>query len=362
MLVSQCQGLDVRSVTPRRREDNCVQRKGQPLQDVTLSRRHFATISILGITQLTTKPARATSKVVKKPHPTDESPLYHMPASSQLNAGLLPDSSFHAFSQFDTVDDIPSQYFDNERVIYGFCERVIDGDTIRVRHVRGFGSGLVSVPRPLEQRGIAKVTLSIRIYGVDAPETGKNKRQTSMPFGEEAAQLMTDLVYHRMVKIRLLRKDQYHRAVCVVETVPTGFFGRLRGSQDVSMVLAEAGLAELYTGGGAVYYDKRAALEAAIAKAQRKKLGIWSLPNRQSAAEFKREQKQQVSENPPNNKNKRSDAPILAVTGVQNTVAKQRGGATATTATKHAPRVYTSSNNNKENLMDAVVTGLEFLG
>ena len=75
---------------------------------------------------------------------------------------------FELLPQFLTVDDVPKEYFDNQRYIYAFVERVIDGDTIRVRHVPGYGYGR-KVPQPLEKRGISGDTLSIRIYGVDTP-------------------------------------------------------------------------------------------------------------------------------------------------------------------------------------------------
>ena len=194
--------------------------------------------------------------------------------------------------QFNTVGNVPEEYFSSQRSIYGYVERVIDGDTMRVRHVPGYGITNSAPSQPIKGP-IANVTLSIRIYGVDTPETGKNKRQASMPFGDDAKQFTTDLVYHKMVKITLLRRDQYNRAVASVETVPDAF----RPPQDLSLALAQAGLAELYTGKGAVYYNKRADLEHAVATAQRNQRGIWSLgDNRQSIADYKRQQKlEQVS-------------------------------------------------------------------
>ena len=88
-----------------------------------------------------------------------------------------------------------------------------------------------------------------------------------------------------MVKITFLRKDQYKRAVAQVETVEDGIFAR---PKDLSMELAKAGLAEMYIGGGAVYFGRREDLEQAIANAKKEKRGIWSLEDRVSAAEYKR--------------------------------------------------------------------------
>jgi len=182
---------------------------------------------------------------------TIENPTAVNAASDDNTSGSL---SVPFFPQFNTVDDVPSDYFDSHKSIYAFVERIIDGDTIRVRHVPFYGIRR-KTPQPLQQRGIASDTLSIRVYGVDTPEIGKNKRQTSQPYGEEAKQFTTNLVYHKMVKITFLRKDQYGRAVAGVETVGGGLLRWLPGfgPKDLSMELATAGLAELYTGGGAEY-------------------------------------------------------------------------------------------------------------
>ena len=55
-----------------------------------------------------------------------------MAASVIISTGQL--SIFPA--QFDTVADVPSHYFNEDHVVYGRIERVIDGDTVRIRHCR----------------------------------------------------------------------------------------------------------------------------------------------------------------------------------------------------------------------------------
>jgi Staphylococcal nuclease homologue len=111
-------------------------------------------------------------------------------------------------------------------------------------------------PTPLTSRGIADQTLSIRIYGVDCPELAKFGKP-SQPYGPEAKEHTSRVVLHRVVRITLLRKDQYRRAVAQVQTVPSRFFSWIPldvfRPKDVSVELASAGLAELYTGGGAEY-------------------------------------------------------------------------------------------------------------
>lgn len=70
--------------------------------------------------------------------------------------------------QFETVGMIPKSYFEENQTIYAFTERVIDGDTVRVRHIPGYSLRWLNRRRlttPLQKRGIAGETLSIRVYG-----------------------------------------------------------------------------------------------------------------------------------------------------------------------------------------------------
>lgn len=92
---------------------------------------------------------------------------------------------------------------------------------------------------------------------------------------------------HRL-KVRLLRKDQYGRAVAEV-FVPR--FGRRR--LDAADAMLKVGLAEVYQGGGAVYgpkgLDHYLALERQAREAKR---GVWQLGGkRESAANYKRRTK-----------------------------------------------------------------------
>lgn len=150
------------------------------------------------------------------------------------------------------MDDVPKKYFKENKIIYAFCERVIDGDTVRVRHIP-LGK-IRATPKPLSKRALSDCTLSIRIYGVDTPETAKNKNQRSQAFGDEATDFTSNRTLHKMLRITFLRKDQYHRAVCVVETVNNWCqCWPWSPPRDLSVALAQQGLAELYTGGGAEY-------------------------------------------------------------------------------------------------------------
>ena len=217
-------------------------------QDDGFSRRSFlrdslsATVLLFPAAAATAKPANAATTTVE--------------SSAGILDGAISKPA-NPFVQLETVGMVPKAYFEENRSIYGFTERILDGDTIRVRHVPGY-SFTNQTPEPLAKRGITDDTLLIRIYGVDCPEIAKNKNQATQPFGEEAKQFTSDLVYHQMVKVTFLRRDRYGRAIAVVETLPAG--GYLLsglpglGTRDLTLELAREGLAELYEGGAAEYY------------------------------------------------------------------------------------------------------------
>mmetsp|Transcript_28043 Transcript_28043/g.82457 ORF Transcript_28043/g.82457 Transcript_28043/m.82457 type:complete len:176 (+) Transcript_28043:183-710(+) len=125
--------------------------------------------------------------------------------------GVAAVSSAMPFRQYKTAGDIPSGVFKRNTIIYGRVEKVIDGDTLRIRHYPFY---------PLKWRGsydgkLTQNTISVRIYGVDAPELA-HFGNPSMPFAEEAKHWLCDLVDGKIVRVKLLRKDQYSRAVAKV--------------------------------------------------------------------------------------------------------------------------------------------------
>ena len=187
------------------------------------------------------------------------------------------------FRRYDTAGDIPKSMYKNNKVIRGRVVKVIDGDTIRIRHTPLY---------PLFKKGdycgkLSECTVSVRLYGVDAPETAKfgNPEQ---PYAREAKEYVTKQVEGQIVRVKLLRKDQYSRAVGKV-TVRNRVLPLLR--TDLTKGLAERGYATLYTGGGAEYDGKRDVLEKKIQRAQKKKKGIWSngVGNHVDPAAYKRE-------------------------------------------------------------------------
>jgi endonuclease YncB( thermonuclease family) len=299
---------------------------------VFLSRRQFAVA--LATTVTTAAAVLATSPTMMESSSSSSAAVAAVSTVSSTQSSPLL-GLLSLFEQFDTVNDVPKSYFTKNKRIYAFVERVMDGDTIRVRHIPGFALRR-QTPVPLTTRGIADQTLSIRLYGVDAPELAKtnNKQTFSQPFAQDAKDLTTSLCWHKMVQIVFLRRDQYGRAVCLVRTVPSPWWLPFpQKTKDLSMELARAGLAELYTGGGAEYGGQKQQLERLIGRAQGMKRGIWTLGSqRVSAAEEKRRLKRDTN-----------GAPTLV-----KPAAVARGGK--------------PSNGRAERVLETVVTGLEFAG
>jgi endonuclease YncB( thermonuclease family) len=196
-----------------------------------------------------------------------------------------------SYDKYYTAKDIPESIIESHQWLYGYVVKVIDGDTLRIRHVPNVETFVVPVNNnPATKMPLSNTTIVIRVYGIDAPETAKKPNETSQPFGEEAKQITKDLVYHKLVAVKLLRRDKYHRIVGEVETCVTA---SCKDPKDVSVELVSRGLATLYTGGGAEYDGKKELLRKSLEEAQRSKLGIWSLGEDEfvSPGEYKRKKR-----------------------------------------------------------------------
>uniref|UniRef100_A0A7S2UCP4 TNase-like domain-containing protein n=1 Tax=Attheya septentrionalis TaxID=420275 RepID=A0A7S2UCP4_9STRA len=186
------------------------------------------------------------------------------------------------FHRYNTAGEIPAPWFRKHTVLYGRVVKVVDGDTFRIRHYP-----LYPLVRSSSYQGrLSDHTISVRIYGVDAPELGKFGKP-AMPEAETAKQYTANLVDGKIVRVKLLRRDQYNRAVgkvTVRHTIPIF-------KTDVSIGLAKKGYATLYTGGGAEYDGKKDRFEKEIATARRRRRGIWKNGEALSPAEFKKQLK-----------------------------------------------------------------------
>lgn len=194
----------------------------------------------------------------------------------------------HPFwKRYTQVQDIPLHMFQSKSTtrtpttLWGSAVSISDGDTIRFLHR----------PTPFHSKHLrngeklSQVALPIRICTIDAPEIGKFGKP-GQPFSQEAKAYLSQLLHDKTVGIRILKKDQYNRIVAQVFT-RRKILPFLHTYMDEQLL--QEGLAEIYTGNGAVYGPRGIQIyETLQAQAKKSKKGIWSLKNRQSAAEYKR--------------------------------------------------------------------------
>jgi len=177
-------------------------------------------------------------------------------------------------------NDIRSQLIGSDApLLRGRAVTVTDGDTIRFWHQPTWFHRRTLSP----DMKMSDVTIPVRICTIDTPEIAKFGKP-GQPYGEDAKKYLESLVLDQAVKIRVLEKDQYGRAVASVQR--RGWLPFTWPHVDVAML--KAGLAEVYQGGGAVYgpRGKQAYLDME-AEARKSRIGIWKDKNRESASEFK---------------------------------------------------------------------------
>jgi endonuclease YncB( thermonuclease family) len=222
--------------------------------------------------------------------------IENLTSTQQAVIGLTTAASFalgyklgrkpRPFQRFLTVQDIPSSYFDRQApFLRGRVVSVSDGDTLRFLHVpTWFHSSKIK-----SDQKMSEVALPIRVCSIDTPETAKFGNP-GQPFGEEAKQKLSQLTENRTVRVRLLDRDQYSRAVAEVRVGLWPFF------KYVDEQMLKDGLAEVYKGGGAVYGRKGKEGYLGLEQAARdRKVGMWSQKDRESASEFKARMKEQTS-------------------------------------------------------------------
>lgn len=167
-------------------------------------------------------------------------------------------------------------------VLRGKVLSVSDGDTFRFYH----RPTIFHSATPPKDAKLSDISLPVRVATIDTPETAKFGKP-SQPFGDEAKQFLSDRILDKTVSVQVLMKDQYGRAVAQVQTGP--FFWK----SNIDELMLSNGLAEVYLGGGAVYGSKgKEAYLKMQQRAKKNKIGIWSDPNRESAAEFKARMKE----------------------------------------------------------------------
>lgn len=141
----------------------------------------------------------------------------------------------------------------------GMVKAVHDGDTL-----------------VLVGRGTGRVT--VRLYGVDAPETRKPD-SPGQPFGSQAKRVLMYKVLGKEVTAEVQDRDQYGRAVAVLQL----------SGRDINAEMVSEGLAWAYRQFlSGPYASRYIQLEE---QARRQRRGLWRDTNPQPPWEFRRGQK-----------------------------------------------------------------------
>jgi len=123
-------------------------------------------------------------------------------------------------------------------------QRVYDGDTILIAGPQG--------------------SYLVRLVGIDAPETGKDKGAQGQPYSQAARRYLARLVLNRCVDLVGFGTDRYHRRLALVRVA----------DQDVNLAMVREGMAEVYRGRPPDGFDLRP-FEAAQAEARAARKGVW---------------------------------------------------------------------------------------
>lgn len=178
------------------------------------------------------------------------------------------------FARYATAEDVPAALFRKRRTLTAKVIKVADGDTFRVAHLPPLSLLRGKKGQSKAVGGDAKLsesTLQVRIAAVDCPETAKFG-QSGQEFGDAATEFVRSELEGKRVRIKLLSRDQYQRAVATVTY--RGFLRR----KNLSEELLKRGLATVYRQGGA-QYDARDGVQKwdrIEATAKRKRKGLWA--------------------------------------------------------------------------------------
>eukprot|EP01084_Bolivina_argentea_P133963 236389_1 len=151
--------------------------------------------------------------------------------------------------------------YKNNPIISCIVAKVTDGDTVRVQHKPWW------LLFPKNEGKLIDRTVSVRLYGIAAPETGQ-------PWGEEATRFVKRcLTPERQVQVKLLAIDRYGHAVgTILHRKRYASFWKL---EDRSKELLKKGLAILFTGKSISYDGHRLEMERLEEDARKLKRGVW---------------------------------------------------------------------------------------
>ncbi|CAA19124.1 mitochondrial nuclease Lcl3, implicated in DNA repair [Schizosaccharomyces pombe] len=186
------------------------------------------------------------------------------------------------FRRISNASTIPKNYLNNSTVenrkyktMFGYVTRVGDGDNFRFYHTPGgrlLGwHWLRKVP--CSRSDLSNETISVRLAGIDAPESAHFGKQ-EQPYALEAKEFLHNKLYHKSVRIIPLKIDRYARLVAGVQYYPIPHFF---WKKDIGPQMIRKGLAVVYEGSDGVFCPtKKECLLALEIVAKKKKLSLWS--------------------------------------------------------------------------------------
>lgn len=124
--------------------------------------------------------------------------------------------------------------------------RVVDGDTITLRAANN------------------SADITVRLVGIDAPETSKAKRELGQPYSQAATKHLAALVLNENVTMREYGRDRYGRVLAVV----------LLNGTNINLEMVKVGIAEVYRGTPAPGFDNEPYFKAER-EAQAAGRGMW---------------------------------------------------------------------------------------
>lgn len=150
-------------------------------------------------------------------------------------------------------------------IFHGTVTKVSDGDTFKIIPDK-------EIPGAKTNK---KGEVSVRLYGVDCPET-KKPQWPAQPYSEEAKDYLANLVEGKTVICELKDLDRHQRAVCIVTA----------NGRNVNLEIMRAGYAWAYV----KYLDRPYASEyvGVEEEARKAKKGLWKEYNPTPPWEFRK--------------------------------------------------------------------------
>ncbi len=109
------------------------------------------------------------------------------------------------------------------------------------------------------------IEIKVRLAGIDAPETGRKKRDPGQPYSQKSKKYLSDSVLNKVVDIQGYGSDRYGRILAVIT---------LEG-RNINLEMVKAGLAEVYQGRPPKGFHLTLYLDAEKG-ARAGKRGMWS--------------------------------------------------------------------------------------